>query len=941
MGASDGSILSTTKVVDHGPDSSRFNMVFLSDGYRASEMAQFEQDVADFIAHLWTTPPFNDLSLQCAFNIYRINVSSTDSGIDDPAACGAGTAVATYFDGTLCADGVIQRLSGVNGTTVINVLNAQAPNWDQALVLINSPIRAGSGGQIATATRGGADWMDVVIHEMGHSAFGLADEYEYWQGCSSGETDRNNHPASEPSEPNVTIDSNRATIKWASFINAATPMPTTNNGNCAACDPQASPVAAGTVGAFEGAHYYHCDAFRPVFNCKMRSTGADFCPVCEARIRAVLAPFSSPTNINLVTPSVVFNDVPEGIEAPGSAVWHIDSCLDLTFQIISGPTVLSGPAGTAFNTPLGLLFTSSAAMNPRQVNVWVTYRGTSPGDVATGTMTVRCLETGVDYVIPITANTVARPTVAVVMALDQSGSMDSPSGIPGYKRIDVLRYSAPPFVDLIPEDNAIGVIRFDTDAYDAMPVTGPLPVIGGLDPTRIAARTAISGTLTNPAGMTAIGDAVEKAHNLLDPITGYDVKATIVLTDGHETEPKYIADVAGLINERVYAIGLGTADQIQPAALTALTNGTGGYTLMTGPIGTSEYFRLSKYYLQILAGVTNADIVLDPEGALLPGMKHRIPFNLNETDIYTDVICLSPAPWALRFTVETPDGDVITPAIAAPAAGIEYFVGQQNVFYRISLPALVGASPAREGTWYAVLEVDRVAFKRYLASLDNHPQEYQSTAAHGLRYSLSAHAHSNLRMRCRLDQTGYEPGATLTLTATLTEYGLPMDHRATVHAELTRPDGSQSILALSETAPGVHTTSLLAAQAGVYTFIVRASGSTLRGRPFTREQIVTAAAWRGGDNPDPRTPPGGGDGGHGDLCCLLKCLFSDAVLTERAARRLYEFGIDVYALRKCLSTCCDERRPPTVTGPGMVGLDAGTLSVVRRVVDELMGGEVK
>ena len=46
------------------------------------------------------------------------------------------------------------------------------------------------------------------------------------------------------------------------------------------------------------------------------------------------------------------------------------------------------------------------------------------------------------------------------MALDQSGSMDNASGMPGFNRIDVLRYSAPPFVDLIPEDNALGIITF-------------------------------------------------------------------------------------------------------------------------------------------------------------------------------------------------------------------------------------------------------------------------------------------------------------------------------------------------------------------------------------------------------------------------------------------------------------------------------------------------
>ena len=936
MSTSDGSVLGTTKVVDHGPDAQRFNLVFLSDGYRATEMAQYEQDVDDFIAYLFTVAPFDELDLQCAFNVYRINVSSTDSGADDPTACGGtGATPATYFDGTFCADGVIQRLSGANSATAIDVLNAETPAWDQAVVLINSAIRGGSGGQIATASRGSADWMDVVIHEMGHSAFGLADEYEYWQGCGSGETDRNNHPAVEPTEPNVTIDSNRATIKWGALVAAATPMPTTSNANCAQCDTQASPVAAGTVGAFEGAHYFHCDAFRPEFDCMMRNTGVPFCAVCEQQIRAVLAPFASPTTVTQVTPSVVFNDVPEGVEAPGSAAFTLDSCLTLTFQIISGPTVLTGPPGTTFNTPLGLLFTSAPTpINPRQVNVWITYRGTNDGDVATGTMTVRCLETGVDYVIPITANTVASPTVAVVLALDQSGSMDAASGIPGFKRIDVLRYSAPPFVDLIPEDNAIGIIRFDHDAYDAMPVTGPLGVPGPLDPARLTAKGTIASHVTNPAGFTAIGDGLEKAHDVLAPVTGYDIKATIVLTDGHETDAKYIADVAGIINERVYAIGLGTADQIQPSALTALTNGTGGYLLMTGEIGVSEYFRLTKYYLQILAGVTNADIVLDPEGTLPPGVLHRIPFQLNETDIYTDVIVLTPAPDALAFAVETPGGQLIDPSTVAP--GVRHVRGEQSAYYRVALPALVQGTPAREGTWHALLKLDTRGFRKYLSSLDQYPGLRNSAAAHGLRYSVNVHAYSNLRMRSHLAQSSMEPGAALTLRAVLTEYGLPMDHRGHVRADLTRPDGSTAVLSLSEVEPGIHETTTTAVQAGIYTFLVKAQGSTLRGRPFTREQVVTGAVWKGGDDPDPRSHPEDDE----RWCRMLRCLLSEKVMTEAAIRHLREKGIDLTALRRCIEAEC--RRETSRSQPAsrdvFDALDPGVRSLLTELAQRLAAG---
>jgi hypothetical protein len=904
MGTSDGTIIGATKVVDHGPDADRFNLVFLSDGYQNTEMAQFAADVQEFIDYFFTVPPFSELDIQCAFNIHRVDVSSTDSGADDPAACGAGTTAATYFDGTFCADGVIQRLTGVNSTTVTNVLNAQVPNWDQAIVIINSPIRGGSGGQIATATTGGADFLDVIIHEMGHSAFGLADEYEYWQGCTSGETDRDNHPAVEPAEPNVTIDSNRTTIKWGSLIAGATPMPTTNNADCTQCDSQGSPVVAGTVGAFEGAHYYHCDCFRPEFNCMMRNTGQPFCVVCEAEIRDTLAPYTSPTTVSLDTPSVIFNDVPEGIEAPGSAVFTVDSCLEITFEIISGPTVTSGPAGTQFNTPLGNVFVSTTTLNPRQANVWITYLGTAPGDIATGTMTVRCVETGVDYIIPITANTVARPTVAAVMVLDKSGSMTEDSGIPGFKRIDVLHYSAPPFVDLLPENNAVGIVSFDHDAYPVMPVTGPLAPPSTLEADRLTAKGHIAGHTPNPAGLTAIGDGVELAHNELTPVIGYDVKATIVLTDGHETAAKYISEVTGLINERVYAIGLGTADQIQPSALTALTNGTGGYMLMTGEIGVSEYFRLSKYYLQILAGVTNTDIVVDPEGMLLPGYEHRIPFKLNETDIYTDVILLSPGKDMILFRVETPDAQIIDPGLAGGSPGMSYVEGTGTNYYRLSLPVLVGGVPSRSGQWHALLKTNRDNFRTYLNSLDNYPWLMNSAQAHGIRYSLSVHAYSNLRMDTRVVQSGMEPGATLTLRVTLTEYGLPIDGRATVQADLERPDHSTALLGLVETAPGVFETSLIATQAGIYTFLARATGTTLRGRPFTREQAATGVVWSGGDDPFPTDPTRPGDV---SLCRLLLCLLNERVMTDEYVRRLEELGIDIRAFRKCVEVICREQ----------------------------------
>jgi len=45
-------------------------------------------------------------------------------------------------------------------------------------------------------------------------------------------------------------------------------------------------------------------------------------------------------------------------------------------------------------------------------------------------------------------------------------------------------------------------------------------------------------------------------------------------------------------------------------------------------------------------------------------------------------------------------------------------------------------------------------------------------------------------MRATLDQTSIEPGSTGYVRATLTEYGLPVEGRATVRADVTGPAGS-------------------------------------------------------------------------------------------------------------------------------------------------------
>src|SRR5262249_14081968 len=168
---------------------------------RASEMAQYASDADSFVAHLFGTRPFNENAIfgarySDAINVWRVDVSSTDSGADDPVACGGtGASPKTYFDSSFC-NGGIKRLLLANSTTAINVANVQVPQWHLIMVMVNRPIYGGGGGAVATFSLApGAN--EIGVHEMGHTAFGLADEYEYWAGCGV-DTDRDNHPATEP-----------------------------------------------------------------------------------------------------------------------------------------------------------------------------------------------------------------------------------------------------------------------------------------------------------------------------------------------------------------------------------------------------------------------------------------------------------------------------------------------------------------------------------------------------------------------------------------------------------------------------------------------------------------------------------------------------------------------------------------------------------------------
>jgi hypothetical protein len=129
-----------------------------------------------------------------------------------------------------------------------------------------------------------------------------------------------------------------------------------------------------------------------------------------------------------------------------------------------------------------------------------------------------------------------------------------------------------------------------------------------------------------------------------------------------------------------------------------------------------------------------------------------------------------------------------------------------------------------------------------------------------------------------------------------------VDHRASVYASMERPDGSQATIAFAEVQPGIFEAATTAIFQGVYRFHVIASGITMRGLPFTREQQLSGAVVLGGDNPPPTSGPSTHEKDE-QLCQLLECLLGQTAL----GRFLSEHNVDPNTVRACIERWCKQR----------------------------------
>lgn len=227
----------------------RINIVLLPDGYQASEMNKFRTDATAFMNAMLNTIPF--AQYQSYFNFFLIQVPSNQSGATHPgnAADEGPTPITpietkdTYFGSRFDSFGIHRLVTTTQFTRFTNVMATNFPDYDLAVMLVNSPHYGGSGGTPSIATVNSAS-TEIAIHEVGHTFVGLADEY--WAGAQY---------ASEST--NMTQNNNTATIRWRNWLN------TTNIGVYAHTPP--------------GQNWY-----KPANGtCKMEALNRPFCNVCR------------------------------------------------------------------------------------------------------------------------------------------------------------------------------------------------------------------------------------------------------------------------------------------------------------------------------------------------------------------------------------------------------------------------------------------------------------------------------------------------------------------------------------------------------------------------------------------------------------------------------------------------------------------------------------
>jgi hypothetical protein len=272
-----------------GPPGTKRNIVILGDGFTAADQQTYNQWVdTKLIQGVFGHDYYSEDA--SAFNIYRINLESVDSGVsvrtydekgtEDPSddtidsETIRDTALGMIFNGSWSHCWLEY---GSNTETLLQAaINKWVPDANEILVVLNNPNYGGCGGGGRAHVPMGVDWT-VIAHEFGHGIGGFADEYSV----------TGNYTGAEQGWINLTTITDRGTTKWRQFIAPSTPLPT-GVGSAANYNQGTRPSSWSSnfdAGLFEGGGTMNTGIYRPVENCRMNGNTPQYCPVCYTSIK--------------------------------------------------------------------------------------------------------------------------------------------------------------------------------------------------------------------------------------------------------------------------------------------------------------------------------------------------------------------------------------------------------------------------------------------------------------------------------------------------------------------------------------------------------------------------------------------------------------------------------------------------------------------------------
>jgi hypothetical protein len=210
------------------------NIVVLGDGFIKADLnkgGNFDTQVKNVVDYLFTVAPFKQNKQN--FNVYTVYAESQNRGATNGYTVGNQTKFSSYFD-----KNITRLLIDGNMDTTNKYVN-KAVSIDKAhliVMVVNDKTYGGSGGQVAVVSTNELSKY-IMVHEIGHTFAGLADEYVE-------EDIANDYPLSYlPNFPNVDDTFDPGKIKWAHFLDKS--------------------AYNGIVSAYEGGYFRQNGVYRP------------------------------------------------------------------------------------------------------------------------------------------------------------------------------------------------------------------------------------------------------------------------------------------------------------------------------------------------------------------------------------------------------------------------------------------------------------------------------------------------------------------------------------------------------------------------------------------------------------------------------------------------------------------------------------------------------